>query len=218
MKAGGRSVLVRWCLAGAASCLLLQTAWAGAQAEEPLADAVRTALSAAAAQSAPPMLVFADQTQKYEFDRWADAAGLRLKKRKPDEQLRREFLQTVWYESKRAGLDPSLVLGLIQVESGFRKYAISSVGARGYMQIMPFWSRLIGTGDPASLFHMQTNLRFGCIILRHYLDRERGNLYLALGRYNGSRGRPEYPNAVFAAVRQWALPEPAKPQIVAFRP
>ena len=200
-----------------ASMLLGHAAWAGAQAEEPLADAVRTALSAAAAQSAPPMLVFADQTQKYEFDRWADAAGSHLKKRKPDEQLRREFLQTVWYESKRAGLDPSLVLGLIQVESGFRKYAISSVGARGYMQIMPFWSRLIGTGDPASLFHMQTNLRFGCIILRHYLDRERGNLYLALGRYNGSRGRPEYPNAVFAAVRQWRLPE-AQPQIVALRP
>ncbi|CAH0348489.1 lytic transglycosylase domain-containing protein [Aquabacterium sp. CECT 9606] len=218
MKAGGRSVLVRWCWVGVASCLLSQAAWAGAQAEEPLADAVRTALSAAAAQSAPPMLVFADQTQKYEFDRWADAASLRLKKRKPEEQVRREFLQTVWYEAKRAGLDPSLVLGLIQVESGFRKYAISSVGARGYMQVMPFWSRLIGTGDPASLFHMQTNLRFGCIILRHYLDRERGDLYLALGRYNGSRGRPEYPNAVFAAVRQWKLPEQAKPQMVALRP
>lgn len=217
MKSGGCSVLMRWGWASVASLMLAHAAWAGAQAEEPLADAVRTALSAAAAQSAPPMLVFADQTQKYEFDRWADAAGLRLKKRKPDEQLRREFLQTVWYESKRAGLDPSLVLGLIQVESGFRKYAISSVGARGYMQIMPFWSRLIGTGDPASLFHMQTNLRFGCIILRHYLDRERGNLYLALGRYNGSRGRPEYPNAVFAAVRQWRLPD-TQPQIVAFRP
>ena len=219
MKSVGRSVVIRWCCAGMASWLMAQAAWAGAQAEEPLADAVRTALSAAAAQSAPPMLVFTDQVQKYEFDQWADAAGLRLKKRKPEEQLRREFLQTVWYESKRAGLDPSLVLGLIQVESGFRKYAISSVGARGYMQIMPFWSRLIGTGDPASLFHMQTNLRFGCIILRHYLDRERGNLYLALGRYNGSRGRPEYPNAVFAAVRQWKLPEvQSRPQIVAFRP
>ncbi|MDI1258238.1 transglycosylase SLT domain-containing protein [Aquabacterium sp.] len=209
---------MRWCLASMASMLVGHAAWAGAQAEEPLADAVRTALSAAAAQSAPPMLVFADQTQRFDFDRWADAAGLRLKKRKPEDQVRREFLQTVWYEAKRAGLDPSLVLGLIQVESGFRKYAISSVGARGYMQIMPFWSRLIGTGDPASLFHMQTNLRFGCIILRHYLDRERGNLYLALGRYNGSRGRPEYPNAVFAAERQWKLPDEARPQIVAFRP
>ena len=90
------------------------------------------------------------------------------------------------------------MLGLVQVESGFRKYAVSSAGARGYMQVMPFWARLIGDGDAGALFHMQTNLRFGCVILRHYLDLERGDLFLALGRYNGSRGRPEYPNAVFA--------------------
>jgi soluble lytic murein transglycosylase-like protein len=218
MKAGWLSGGVCLVLAVSA-CLSAGRAWAGAQAEEPLADAVRTALSAAAAQSAPPTLVFAGESQRGEFDRWADAASLRLIKRKPEEQVRREFLQTVWYEAKRAGLEPSLVMGLIEVESGFRKYAISSVGARGYMQVMPFWSRLIGTGDPASLFHMQTNLRFGCIILRHYLDRERGDLYLALGRYNGSRGRPEYPNAVFGAWRHWKLPEAqARPQIVALRP
>ena len=95
------------------------------------------------------------------------------------------------------------MLGLVQVESGFRKYAISIAGARGYMQVMPFWARLIGDGDSAALFHMQTNLRFGCVILRHYLDVERGDLYMALGRYNGSRGRPEYPNAVFGARRAW---------------
>ena len=114
-----------------------------------------------------------------------------------------DFLQTVWYESKRAGLDVSLVLGLVQVESAFRKFAVSSVGARGYMQVMPFWSRTIGDGDAGKLFHMQTNLRFGCVILRHYLDRERGDLYMALGRYNGSRGKAPYPNAVFAAQRRW---------------
>ena len=91
----------------------------------------------------------------------------------------------------------------MQVESAFRKFAVSPVGARGYMQVMPFWTRLIGNGDPSSLFHMQTNLRFGCVILRHYLDIEKGNLYMALGRYNGSRGRPEYPNAVFAAWNRW---------------
>jgi len=96
-------------------------------------------------------------------------------------------------------------LGLLQVESGFRKYAVSSAGARGFMQVMPFWSRLIGDGDAAQLFHMQTNLRFGCVILRHYLDRERGDLFMALGRYNGSRGQAPYPNAVLAAARQWAL-------------
>ena len=96
-----------------------------------------------------------------------------------------------------------MVLGLIQVESGFRKFAVSSVGARGYMQVMPFWTRVIGDGDPGKLFHMQTNLRFGCVILRHYIDREQGDLFMALGRYNGSRGRSPYPDAVFAAQRKW---------------
>ena len=100
-------------------------------------------------------------------------------------------------------------LGLVQVESGFRQYAVSSAGARGYMQVMPFWARLIGDGEPRRLFHMQTNLRFGCVILRHYLDLERGDLFLALGRYNGSRGRAEYPNAVLASQRQWVYKPPA---------
>ena len=131
----------------------------------------------------------------------------RLKRRKSELHTRVEFLETLWYESKRKGLEPALVLGLIQVESAFRKYAISRVGARGYMQVMPFWARLIGDGDAAKLFHMQTNLRFGCVILRHYLDIERGDLFLALGRYNGSRGRSEYPGAVFAARRQWRYGE-----------
>ena len=127
----------------------------------------------------------------------------RLRSRKPDANERHEFLQTAWYESKRAGLDPGLVLGLIQVESNFRKFAVSPVGARGYMQVMPFWTRLIGNGDPSSLFQMQTNLRFGCVILRHYLNLEKGDLFMALGRYNGSRGRAPYPDAVFAAQRGW---------------
>ena len=112
-------------------------------------------------------------------------------------------MQTIWYESRRAGLDPALVLGLVQVESNFRKFAVSSVGARGYMQIMPFWTRVLGDGDAGKLFHMQTNLRFGCVILRHYLDREKGDLFLALGRYNGSRGRAPYPDAVFGAKKSW---------------
>jgi soluble lytic murein transglycosylase-like protein len=117
--------------------------------------------------------------------------------------LRREFLQTVWYESQRAGLDPSLVLGLIQVESGFRKFAISSAGARGFMQVMPFWTRVLADGDASVLFQAQTNLRFGCVILRLYLNVESGDLTLALGRYNGSRGQTQYPNAVFAAQKGW---------------
>jgi soluble lytic murein transglycosylase-like protein len=127
----------------------------------------------------------------------------RLKNRLPDAATRIEFLRTVWYEARRAGLDVSLVLGLVQVESNFRKFAVSSAGARGYMQVMPFWTRVIGDADPAKLFHMQTNLRFGCVILRHYLDRERGDLFLTLGRYNGSRGRAPYPEAVFANQRLW---------------
>lgn len=178
-------------------------AWAGGQLEEPLADSVRTALSAAIAFSAPPVPEFDNTEQRLAYLRWLGAMSERLRRRKTDFQTRVEFLQTVWYESRRAGVDISLVLGLIQVESAFRKFAVSRVGARGYMQIMPFWSRLIGDGDPSKLFHMQTNLRFGCVILRHYLDRERGDLFMALGRYNGSRGRAEYPNAVFAAQTQW---------------
>ncbi|MDG0854589.1 lytic transglycosylase domain-containing protein [Roseateles puraquae] len=181
---------------------------AGAQLEEPLADAIRSALSASIAQSAPPRPKFeASQVDaRMAYLRWLGEMSERLKKRKTETQIRIEFLETVWYEAKRAGLEPSLVLGLIQVESGFRKYAISVAGARGYMQVMPFWTKAIGDGDASRLFHMQTNLRFGCVILRHYLDIEKGDLFLALGRYNGSRGRAEYPNAVFAARRQWLLP------------
>lgn len=186
-----------------AALTLPPAAQAGRQIEEPLANAVRTALSAAVSRRAPPVPVFADAQRKVAFEHWVQASEARLMKRKPDGLVRREFLQTVWYEATRAGLDPTLVLGLIEVESGFRKHAISSAGARGYMQIMPFWTRTIGDGDASTLFHMQTNLRFGCVILRHYLDLEKGNLFLALGRYNGSRGQPQYPNAVFAAWNRW---------------
>jgi soluble lytic murein transglycosylase-like protein len=178
-------------------------AWAGGQIEEPLVDSVRSALSAAIANHAPPIPEFADTEARLKYLRWMGTMIFRLRRSKPDFDTRREFLQTAWYESRRAGLDVSLVLGLIQVESAFRKYAVSPVGARGYMQVMPFWTRVIGDGDAARLFHMQTNLRFGCVILRHYLDRERGDLFLALGRYNGSRGKAAYPDAVFAAQKNW---------------
>jgi len=199
---------------GLLACLLAPVpSWAGAQIEEPLADAVRTALSAAIGNGTAPALVFADEGQRQQCESWAFGLEAKLTKRKPEDLVRREFLQTVCYESKRAGLEPSLVMGLIQVESGFRKYAISPVGARGYMQVMPFWSRTIGNGDASSLFHMQTNLRFGCVILRHYLDVEKGNLFMALGRYNGSRGRPEYPNMVTAARRAWLLSDQMGTQV-----
>ena len=186
-----------------ASSGLVPRAWAGAQVEEPLIDSVRTALSSAIANSAPPIPEFRDMEARLAYLRWLGAMNRQLTRKTKEWLERREFLQTVWYESKRAGLDPGLVLGLVQVESNFRKFAVSSVGARGYMQVMPFWARLIGDGDVSKLFHMQTNLRFGCVILRHYVDRERGDLFMALGRYNGSRGKPQYPNAVFAASKNW---------------
>jgi soluble lytic murein transglycosylase-like protein len=193
-------------MAGLMLAALPLTARAGAQVEEPLADAVRSALSAAVAHGAPPKPRFDAIEPRLAYLRWLGEMSERLKRRKTEAQTRIEFLETVWYESVRAGLEPALVLGLIQVESGFRKYAISVAGARGYMQVMPFWARLIGDGQASRLFHMQTNLRFGCVIMRHYLDRERGDLFLALGRYNGSRGRAEYPNAVLGARQRWLMP------------
>jgi len=214
----------RGCLAGAAAGLgalwLPRPALAGGQLEEPLADSVRSALSSAIANSAPPIPEFRDVDARLAYLRWLGAMSGRLRKRKAEWQERKEFLQTVWYESRRAGLDTGLVLGLIQVESNFRKFAVSPVGARGYMQVMPFWTRVIGDGDAGKLFHMQTNLRFGCVILRHYIDRERGDLFMALGRYNGSRGKPQYPNAVFGASKTWDFhdlppaekaPDPTRP-------
>lgn len=195
-------------LSAAALWPIVRNSWAGAQIEEPLIDSVRNALSSAIGNTAPPIPVFRDTEGRLAYLRWLGAMSGRMRQRKVDFQERKEFLQTVWYESKRAGLDTGLVLGLIQVESNFRKFAVSPVGARGYMQVMPFWTRVIGDGDPGKLFHMQTNLRFGCVILRHYIDRERGNLFMALGRYNGSRGKAPYPDAVFAASRKWDFHDP----------
>jgi len=201
----------RQCLGGAvtASALAMlslpQTALAGAQIEEPLIDSVRTALSSAIHNKAPPVPQFANTEARLAYLRWLGEMSERLRKKVADAPSRIEFLQTAWYEAKRSGLDVSLVLGLVQVESNFRKFAVSSAGARGYMQVMPFWTRVIGDSDSAKLFHMQTNLRFGCVILRHYLDRENGDLYMTLGRYNGSRGKSPYPNAVFANQRLWVF-------------
>ncbi len=197
-----RRQLLPW-LVLSASLALLPAAQAGNQKEEALADSVRIALSRAITDPHPPELSFASDADRRDWQRWFDTMSRRLHSRMPDNMVRSEFLQTLWYEARRAGLEPALVLGLIQVESGFRKYAISKAGARGYMQVMPFWTRVIGDGQPSRLYHMQNNLRYGCAILLMYIDMERGDLYLALGRYNGSRGKPEYPNAVRAAWRRW---------------
>ncbi|MDP2132717.1 MAG: lytic transglycosylase domain-containing protein [Sulfuritalea sp.] len=193
-----RRLALTLCLAAALSP---SAALAGAQQYEPLAASVQAALHAAIADRAAPEPQFSSIQEKVD---WLTEMSARLSRRMPDREARLEFLKTVHYEAKRAGLDPQMVLGLIQVESGFKKYAVSSAGARGYMQVMPFWVRLIGSRD-SNLFHLRTNLRFGCTILRHYLDIENGDLYRALGRYNGSLGKPEYPRMVQAAwERQWA--------------
>ena len=173
-------------------------AFAGAQQYEPLSASVKSQLSKAVADTAVKNAAFASTAG---VQTWLAEMSRRLERRIPDAEYREDFLNTLHYESIRAGLDPEMVLGLIEVESGFRKYAVSSATAQGYMQIMPFWTKVIGTTDH-NLFHLRTNLRYGVTILRHYIDIERGDLFRALGRYNGSLGKPEYPNAVYAAWRK----------------
>ena len=176
---------------------------AGNQKEEAIADSVRLALAKVIADPRPPKPSFDKIEDRIKYLHWLGEMSDRLKRRIPDRQTRLELLETIWYESKRAGLEPAMVMGLMQVESGFKKYATSIVGARGYMQVMPFWIKVVGRSDD-NLFHLRTNLRYGCTILKHYLDIEKGDLFRALGRYNGSLGRPEYPDAVRAAwERQW---------------
>ncbi len=186
----------------AVGMLFAGTAQAGGQIYAPLSASVRTVLQHSVSDQAPLKLAFATQ---YEADFWLNTMSRRLQKNLPDAEYRMDFLKTVHYEATRAGLDPELVLGLIEVESHFNKYAVSRSGARGYMQVMPFWVSELGTKEQ-DLFHMRVNLRYGCTILRYYLDMEKGNLYRALGRYNGTLGKPGYPNLVRAAWHNhWAL-------------
>jgi soluble lytic murein transglycosylase-like protein len=186
-------------LAGALCCALAGAAHAGAQKEEALSQSVRAALQKAVADVAVSHTAF---SSKVEEEAWLQEMSRRLARFVADEQERIELLTTIHWEASRAGLDPQLVLGLIQVESGFHKYATSVVGARGYMQVMPFWTRQIGSREH-NLFQLRTNLRYGCVILRHYIDLEQGDLFRALGRYNGSLGQPEYPNMVVGAWKRW---------------
>lgn len=182
---------------------------AGGQKEEPLSISVQALMQKSISDLAAPRLIFASEE---EGAAWMSDMSQRLQKRMPSQAYREDFLRSVHYEATRAGLDPQLVLGLIQVESGFKKYAVSSVGARGYMQVMPFWVKSIGNKDH-NLFDMRLNLRYGCVILRHYLDIERGDYYRALGRYNGSLGKPQYPSMVVNAWRKnWSY---AKNNVVA---
>jgi soluble lytic murein transglycosylase-like protein len=183
-----------------AALLLTLPAHAGNQREEAMSANVRSSLQRGLADTAVTRTAF---RQAADEAAWLKEMSSRLAKRMPDEAERLEFLTTLHWEAARAGVDPQLMLGLIQVESGFRKYAVSPVGARGYTQVMPFWVNAIGNSDH-NLFQLRTNLRYGALILRHYIDIERGDLFRALGRYNGSLGRPEYPNLVVGAwKRHW---------------
>jgi soluble lytic murein transglycosylase-like protein len=179
-------------------------ALAGEQRYQTLAASVQAALHGSVADHASPRLVFASRQQGRA---WLSAMSPRLAKHISDEKTRVDFLTTVQYEAKRAGLDPQMVLGLIEVESRFRKYAVSRAGARGYMQVMPFWVDLIGDASH-DLFKLRINLRYGCVILRHYLDIEGGDIYRALGRYNGSPGSesPYATKVVQVWQARWLLP------------
>ena len=182
-------------------------AQAGAQKYEPLSASVQAALHKAVSDTRPSLSSFKTPLEAAD---WLGEMSRRLEKRIPNRAYRIDLLRSIHYEATRAGLDPQLVLGLMQVESNFRKYAVSSAGARGYMQVMPFWVNVIGRPED-SLFDLRTNLRYGCTILRHYLDIEKGDLFRALGRYNGSLGKPEYPNLVRAAWQNdWRYDPPAR--------
>lgn len=197
-------------LLAAAFIIVHAAAQAGAQQEERLAPSVVAGLSKAIADAPAP----ADYALRADIGPWVAEMSKRIAHRVPDERERRDLLATVHYEATRAGLDPQLVLGVMYHESGFKKYAVSVVGARGYMQVMPFWVKQIGTAEQ-NLFNLRTNLRYGTVILRHYLDIESGDYYRALGRYNGSLGQAAYPLAVMAAVERHFAYTPAVPTATA---
>jgi soluble lytic murein transglycosylase-like protein len=186
-------------LLATASLALAGEAAAGAQQYEILSASVRASLAGAVHDRGGVDMKDMDARV------WVRAMTHKMQVRVPDEDAAREILGTVRYEALRAGLDPHLVLAVIDVESRFRRYAVSSAGARGLMQVMPFWVKQIG--EPGhNLFHERTNLRYGCAILRHYLDQERGSVSNALGRYNGSLGQRDYPERVLRAWKErWAL-------------
>lgn len=190
----------RQILLGAGALLLAPTALAGAQREETLSDDVASVMRSSVDNASPPRLVF---EHSIDGQRWLNDMSGRLAQFMPDSELaRRRLLIMVQYESRRADLDTQLILGLIQVESRFRQYAVSGVGAKGLMQVMPFWQKYIGH-ENHNLFDVRTNLRYGCTILRHYNNLENGNMRNALARYNGSLGRDKYPNAVYAAWQDY---------------
>lgn len=193
--------IIRFCL----WCLLLgltNLAFAGHQEQEMLSADVQAALHSSIINPIQPHLVFSSEEKA---NAWLTDMSNRLKKFVADDFMRKRLLILIQYEASRAELDSQLVLSIITVESRFNRYAISSAGAQGIMQVMPFWLRQIGAQDQ-SLLDVNTNIRFGCTILRHYLGLEHGNTTRALARYNGSIGQNWYPNQVYQAYNRYWRP------------
>lgn len=171
------------------------------QQYEPMADHVRLALRTALTSTAAPRPIFDSVAHRID---WMTEMSRRLARRVPNFEERTDLLKTIRYEAQRVGIDPQIIFALIEVESNFRADAVSYAGAIGLMQVMPFWTDVLSTGSKNELFEPRLNVRYGCLILRHYLDIEKGNLDRALGRYNGSLGKMTYPNLVYDRLdRNW---------------
>lgn len=187
-------------------CLIfaVNLAYGATQEQERLSPDVQAGLHSSIINPIQPHLVFNTDD---EADAWMFDMSNRLKKWVPDDFLRKRYLTIIQYEASRAGIDPQMILAVITVESRFNKYALSSAGARGMMQVMPFWQTQIGTQNQ-SLFDTETNIRYGCTILRYYLQKENWNMDLALARYNGSKGQTWYPTLVKNAYYNYWKPYP----------
>lgn len=174
--------------------------WASQQ-YEPMADHIRLALRSALNAPGAPRPIFESVGHRIH---WMSEMSRRLARRVPDFSERTELIKTIRYEAQRVGIEPQIIFALIEVESNFRADAVSSAGAIGLMQVMPFWTDVLSKGSSRELYEPRLNIRYGCLILRHYLDIEKGNLDRALGRYNGSLGKMTYPNLVYDRLdRNW---------------
>lgn len=176
------------------------------QMYEPMADHVKLALASALRDAGAVNPIF--DSAEHRID-WLAEMSARLQRKVPDFNERFNLIKLVRYEAQRAGLDPQLVFSVIEVESGFQPEARSPVGAIGLMQIMPFWTKVLSNGQANQLYDARINIRYGCLILRHYMEIENGNLFRALGRYNGSLGKNTYPDKIMEKYYgRWAYLSP----------
>lgn len=184
--------LKRWLLQTAAALALALFALPGLSADQALLELLKKAVNEADSF-----------TDRYDAEVWLLAKSTHLERFIPDTEARLSLLKAIHSEATRAGLDPEVVLAVIEVESRFDPYAVSRAGAQGIMQVMPFWKNEIGRPED-NLIDTATNLRYGCTILKYYLDKERGKLADALARYNGSYGEYWYAERVFSAwEKRW---------------